>query len=100
MTITLTPELAALVEGQLKTGRYPSAEAVIGEALAKSAGGDSEAKADAMEEFLSRELDEILLSKDPHYPTVAEVQAKMLKNWGYLTLAKKVYEDDEVIAGL
>jgi len=74
MTITLTPELAALVEERLKTGRYASAEAVIGEALA---GGDSEAKADAMEEFLSRELDEILLSKDPNYPSVADVEAKI-----------------------
>ena len=79
MTITLTPELATLVEERLKTGQYASPEAVIGEALAKSAGADSEAKADAMEEFLSRELDEILLSKDPHYPTVAEVEAKIEK---------------------
>ncbi len=79
MTITLTPELTSLVEERLKTGNYPSAEAVIGEALAKSAGTDHEAKADAMEEFLSRELDQILLSKDPNYPKVADVEAKIEK---------------------
>src|SRR4029077_16639054 len=37
---------------------------------------DSEAKADALEDFLSTELDKILLSKDP-FPTVAEVEQKI-----------------------
>ena len=37
---------------------------------------DSEAKADALEDFLSSELDKILLSKDP-FPTVAEVEQKI-----------------------
>lgn len=76
MQITLSPGLARLVEQKLATGLYPSAEAVIGEALQRP-GMDAEAKADAMEEFLQRELDEILLSKDPHYPTVAEIQARI-----------------------
>lgn len=76
MTITLSPETAALVEARMKTGRYASPDAVIGQALARP-GMDAEAKAEAMEEFLSRELDEILLSKDPHYPSVAEVEAKI-----------------------
>src|ERR1041385_4614573 len=37
---------------------------------------DSEAKADALEDFLSTELDKILLSKDP-FPTAAEVEQKI-----------------------
>ena len=37
---------------------------------------DSEAKADALEDFLSSELDKILLSKDP-FPTAAEVEQKI-----------------------
>jgi hypothetical protein len=38
---------------------------------------DSEAKADGLEDFLSTELDKILTSTDPHFPTVAEVEAKI-----------------------
>jgi len=37
---------------------------------------DSEAKADALEDFLSSELDKILLSTDP-FPTAAEVEQKI-----------------------
>ena len=76
MQITLSPQFAKQIEEKLKTGLYPSAEAVIGEALTRS-GMDAEAKADAMEEFLQSELDDILFSKDPHYPTVAEIQARI-----------------------
>lgn len=76
MQITLSPELAKLVEKKLETGRYASAEALIREALTRP-GMDAEDKADAMEEFLRNELDDILLSKDPHYPTVAEIQARI-----------------------
>ncbi len=76
MQITLSPELAKLVEDKLKTGLYASPEAVIGEALRRP-GMDAEAKADAMEEFLQRELDNILLSKDPNYPTVAQIEARI-----------------------
>ncbi len=38
---------------------------------------DSEAKADALEDFLSSELDKALTSTDPHFPTVAEVEKKI-----------------------
>jgi hypothetical protein len=38
---------------------------------------NSEAKADALEDFLSTELDKILTSTDPHFPTVAEVEQKI-----------------------
>lgn len=76
MQITLSPELAKLVEQKLATGLYASAEAVIGEALRRE-GMDGEAKADAMEKFLQNELDDILLSKDPNFPTVAEIQARI-----------------------
>lgn len=76
MELTLSPELEKVVEEKLKTGQYANAEAVVGEALTRP-GMNSEDKADAMEEFLQRELDEILLSKDPNYPTVAEIQARI-----------------------
>lgn len=76
MQITLSPELAKLVEEKLKTGLHASPEAVIGAALARPR-MDSEAKADAMEEFLQRELDDILFSKDPNYPKVAEIEARI-----------------------
>ena len=76
MELTLSPELEKIVEDKLKTGLYPNAEAVVGAALAPT-GANSEVKADAMEEFLQRELDDILLSKDPNYPTVAEIQSRI-----------------------
>jgi hypothetical protein len=38
---------------------------------------DSEAKADALEDFLSSELDKALTSTDPHFPTVAEIEQKI-----------------------
>src|SRR6185503_17855349 len=38
---------------------------------------DSEAKADALEDFLSSELDKALTSTDPHFPTAAEVEQKI-----------------------
>jgi Arc/MetJ-type ribon-helix-helix transcriptional regulator len=76
MQITLSPELAKLVQQKLATGLYASAEAVIGEAL-RSTAPDAESRADAMEEFLQSELDDILLSKDPHFPTVAETRARI-----------------------
>jgi Arc/MetJ-type ribon-helix-helix transcriptional regulator len=89
MNVTLTPDVEKLVAERLKAGGYASADQVVHEALLQSRlfaglGGaaevatmDSEAKADAFEEFLASELDEILTSKDPHYPTVAEVEAKI-----------------------
>jgi Arc/MetJ-type ribon-helix-helix transcriptional regulator len=72
MNVTLNPELERLVAEKLKAGKYTTPEEAVGAALRL----DSEAKADAMEEFLSSELDQILLSKDP-YPTVADVEAKI-----------------------
>ncbi len=89
MDITLTPDVEKLVAEKLKSGRYTSADQVVREALLQSklfaglggpaavAAMDSEAKADAFEDFLASELDESLTSKDPHYPTVAEVQAQI-----------------------
>jgi hypothetical protein len=38
---------------------------------------DSEAKADAVEDFLSAELDKLLTSPDKNYPTVAQIEAKL-----------------------
>jgi len=40
---------------------------------------DSEAKADAIEDFLSDELDALLTSKDKNFPTVAQVEAGIEK---------------------
>ena len=89
MNVTLPPDIEKLVAEKLSSGRYESAEQVVREALLQSrlfasAGGpaavaamDSEAKADAFEEFLASELDEILTSKDANYPTVAQVEAKI-----------------------
>ena len=75
MRITLSPELAKLVEEKLSTGLYASPEAVIGEALTQP-GMDHEAKADAMEEFLQRELDDLLFSKAPP-PSATEIEARI-----------------------
>lgn len=89
MDVSLTPAVEKLVAEALARGGYTSAGQVVNEALLQSRlfaklGGpeavaqmDSEAKADAFEEFLASELDELLTSKDPHYPTVAEVEAKI-----------------------
>jgi Arc/MetJ-type ribon-helix-helix transcriptional regulator len=76
MQVSLSPEVAKLVETKLQTGLYKSADEVIGEMIAR-AGADAEGKADAMEEFLQREMDSILLSKDPNYPTVAEIESRI-----------------------
>ena len=38
---------------------------------------DSEAKADALEDFLSNELDKAVTSTDPNFPTAAEVEQKI-----------------------
>src|SRR5690349_17243546 len=40
---------------------------------------DSEAKADALEDFLSNELDKLVNSKDKNFPTVAQVEAGIEK---------------------
>jgi hypothetical protein len=76
MQVNLSPELAKLVEEKLATGLYKSAEEVLGAALTRPGMG-SEEKADAMEEFLEREMDNILFSKDPNYPTVAKIESRI-----------------------
>lgn len=104
MNVTLSGELDDLVRNQLESGRYDSADQVLLDAVRRletpgNNGGklsvdrdrfmvtlgnpdevaamDSEAKADAFEEFLSTELDEMLTSKDTNFPTVAEVEARI-----------------------